>query len=147
MKIGDIIDMAIWIDGRETEEERKQFEEDVKLGISWTCAQEGFEPGEVKFEEKHPDDSDVPPVPDHIKGERVRLLYASARVESKLVLSSKGSFLADLEKKDLELLRNVTRRAIHPNVLHEKDIDAIIEELGPEAAMDAVRKHHRKSLH
>lgn len=146
MRIGDIVHTAIWIDGRETPEVRAQYEQDVRESLVHLCDAHGFEIGLVTFTEKHPEDNDVPPVPDHINGERIRLLYAEADVVSKKVLSSKGSFIADLDKKDLELLRSITRKA-GAAFLTDAQCDEIIEEIGPEAAMDAVRKNYIKTLH
>lgn len=151
INIGEIVETGIWIDGTETVEQRKQFEEDVEEAIGYFCLQHGVVHGPVKWTEKHPEESDVPPVPDGIKGERVRLLWAQAVVESKRVMTSEGSFISDLDKKDLLLLRGITRRAFtkrFPGVtMYDKDIDAIIEELGPEAALAVVREHYKKSLH
>lgn len=146
MRVGDIVHTSMWIDGRETPEIRKQYEEDVNEALTDICESNGFDIGPVTFIEKHPEDNDVPPVPDHINGDRIRLLYAEADVVSKKMLSSKGSFIADLDKKDLELLRNITRKGAGV-FLADAQCDEIIEELGPEAAMDAVRKNYKKTLH
>jgi len=147
IEIGDTVDNSIWLDGNETPEMRKQFERDVEDAIDYFCYVNGMEHGPVTWTEKHPEDADVPPVPDHIQGERVRLLFASTTIIGKRVQTSIGSFIGDLDKKDHELLRKITRRAM-PNVtLNDNDVDALIEELGPEAAMDAVRKHYKKRLH
>jgi len=148
LKVGETVGTSIWLDGNETPEKRAQYEEDVRAAIEYFCQQEGVVSGPIKWIEKHPEDSDVPPVPKHIQGERVRLLCAEAIVESLMIQTSKGSFIAELEKKDLELLRKITRRALPNGVnFNDKDIDAFIEEIGPEAAMAAVRKHYEKRLH
>jgi len=143
MRIGDVIESAIWITGDEAPALREQYKNDVCRAIDDLCAEHGFEHGPVQFIEKLPGSNRVPPAPDHVQGSRVRLLVAEASLVGVSVATSHGSFVANLEKKDLERLRTITRRAwakTHPDdVLTDKQCDDYIEELGPDTAVDMIR--------
>ncbi len=145
MRIGNTIESAIWITGDEPLTLRKQYERDVSNAIAHLCEENGFEHGPVKFIEKRPGNDRVPDVPEHIQGSRVRLLVAEAEIVGKRPLSSTGSFVANLEKKDLDRLRAITRRKWaehHRMALTDEQCDEYIEELGPEAALDTLRSLH-----
>ena len=73
MKIGDVYESAVWITGDESPELRRRYEADVTEALTEICDSFGFLHGPVTFTEKHPADDSVPPVPDHIQGQRVRL--------------------------------------------------------------------------
>lgn len=143
MKLGDVVHSSIWVTGDESPWIRQQYEQDVIGAIDMLCIEKGFEHGPVKFIEKLPGSDGAPPVPDHIQGSRVRLLIGEADVVAVRVLSSKGSFVANLDKKDLQRLRTITRRAWakkHPeDVLTDKQCDDYIEQLGPETAVEMIR--------
>lgn len=144
MRVGDTIQSAAWLTGAETPTDRKRWEDRVTEAIDNLCGERGFTRGPVRFAEKHPLDSEVPPVPDHIQGPDVRLLVAEAEVTGEAPKVEARGFLGDLDRKDLERLRAITRQAHakrHPGeTLTDLECDDIIEEVGPEAAMDAVRK-------
>ena len=145
MKIGDVIESAIWITGDESPSTRTRYEQDVRQAIADLCAEEGFEHGPVTFIEKRPGDDRVPPVPDHVQGSRVRLLVCEAQILCKRVATSEGSFVANLDKKDLLRLRSITRKEClkqHPgHAMTDSDCDQYIERFGPEAAIETLRKH------
>jgi hypothetical protein len=151
MRIGDVVQSSVWITGEETPDIRKQYELDATQAISDLCYSQGYEHGPVTFVEKLPSDSEVPEVPDHISGPRVRLLIVEAEVVDKAVINSRGSFVANLEKVDLERLRKITRTQwakMHPlDALSDEQCDDYIEELGPEAALDVLRKSVGTSVH
>jgi hypothetical protein len=96
--------------------------------------------------EKKPGDDRVPPVPEHVSGPDVRLLIAEAKVFCRLPhIVAPGSFLLELDGPDLRRLRELTRRAhgrCNPQapVLSDAECDSVIEELGPEAAREEVRR-------
>jgi hypothetical protein len=109
------------------------------------CNELGFYHGPVSFTEKRPEEDRVPEVPDHIQGSRVRLLVAEAEVVGKCPESPQGSFIANLDRKDLVRLRKVTRRAHAKNHPHGEDmtdpeVDEIIERYGPDAALETLRR-------
>lgn len=139
MNIGDVIESAIWLDGEETPEQRALFEKDVTDAISYFCFKNHFIPGPVTFTEKHPMDNDVPEVPKHISGIKVRLLVAESTIIERAVETSIGSFVAQLEYKDLLKLRAVIRKY---GPMNDQDCDEIIEELGPESALDTLKTVH-----
>ncbi len=136
--IGDVIESAIWLSGEETPEQRAMFEKDVTDAIGYFCSENHYAHGPVTFTEKHPMDDDVPEVPDHIQGQRVRLLVAAADIEQ-AVKTSIGSFVAQLEHKDLMKLRGVIRKY---GSMSNEDCDEIIEELGPDSALDTLKTIH-----
>ena len=145
MKPGDLIESAVWVTGDEPLTLRKRYEGDVGNAITCLCDENGFEHGPVKFIEKRPGDDRVPCVPEHIQGSRVRLLVAEAEIVGKKPLSSAGSFVANLEKKDIDRLRAITRRKWsehHLVALTDEQCDDCIEELGPEAVLDTLRSLH-----
>lgn len=143
MKKGDLIETAMWIDGTETKEQRALHEKTIIESIEEVCQYKGWMHGPVRFIEKHPMDDRVPEVPKHIKGPRVRLLVAECEVTAQTILTPKGSFIANLDKKDLERLRYITRRTCklnHGEELTDHECDQIIDQVGVEAALEVLRK-------
>lgn len=143
MNTGDVVQNAIWINGEESGEDRVRYENDVCDAIEDLCTEEGFNHTKVEFVEKHPMDADVPEVPNHIFGERVRLLVGEALILNKVVESPEGSFVANLELKDLKRLRSIIHKNRPSNVppLSNMECDEIIEQIGPEAALSTLRLH------
>ena len=136
MKPGDTAECAIWIDGTESEAMLKQWKADVGFMISET-QQPKLKLGPVSFEIKRPGEDRVPQVPDHLQGPDVRLLIATAEVlgfETKL-----GSFLNEIEERDLVKLRKVTRKQY--GKMSNEQCDQIIERLGPLCARDGQMVH------
>jgi len=142
MQLGDTVENAIWLDGRETKEQRKAYEKAVEVAIEQECSQNGFMCGKVIFHVKHPYDERVPPVPEHITGTQPRLLVAESDVIGLAIEEVQSSFISDIEPRDLLKLREITRRAAvaRGHFLNDHEVDDIIETLGPEAAMDALRR-------
>ncbi len=143
MNVGDIVNNSIWLSGEETPALRARYEKDVIESIDYLCHEEGFTYGPVTFTELHPFDERTPPVPDHIHGTRVRLLLAEAKITGKRVESPKGSFIANLDRKDLMRLRAITRQKwaqFNPgSTLTNLQCDQWIEELGPDTAIQTLR--------
>lgn len=142
MELGDLIETAIWLDGRETKEQRLAFEQAVIQEINDECARSGVLHGEVRFTVKHPHDDRVPPVPAHIKTTSPRLLVAEAEIIGRAIEEVRSSFIADIEPKDLLRLRQITMRALakEGQYINDYEADDIIEALGPVAAEDALRR-------
>ena len=146
MNIGDVIESAIWLNGEESVEDRQRFELEVCQAIDLACTDEGFVHGPVTFIEKRPGEDRVPEVPDHIQGQRVRLLVAETEITAKRFESKPVSFIANLDRMDLIRLRKLTREAHHKKLnggLTDAECDALIEEYGPEAAVDTLRRKVR----
>lgn len=148
IKIGDFIESAIWITGDESPSTRARYEQDVRQAVADFCEEQGHENGPVTFTEKRPGDDLVPQVPDHVQGSRVRLLVGEAQIIGNRVATSEGSFVANLDKKDLVRLRTITRNAhakyrpeSSTSVLTDNECDQYIEQYGPEAAIETLRKH------
>lgn len=101
----------------------------------------------MKFLEKKPGEDRVPPVPQHIEKNAgdlslIRLLTVEAIVDG-VYVHTESMLTTNLEPKDLERLRVITRRArlkTHPIPLTDAECDEVINELGPEAAVEALEK-------
>lgn len=143
MRIGDVIESAVWLTGEESPELRKHYETDVAEAIDYLCHENRFLYGPVSFTEKKPGTDRVPEVPDHIHGVNVRLLVAEAEIIGRKPDTSNGSFIANLDKVDLDRLRTITRNArmkLYRERLTDAECDEVIEAIGPDAALDTLRK-------
>jgi len=153
--VGDTLEAAIWIDGRETIEDRVRFQKDVIASLETYCARHGRAIGPVTWVEKKPGEPRVPPVPAHIKGPLVRLLVAEAPViaEPGIKIVRPG-FVHDLEPNDAALLRRITRkqyRKAYPDRrrypdLTDRQADTLINDLGPDAALATLRAMRKSDL-
>jgi hypothetical protein len=144
-----MLEYAIWLDGRETPEARADFEEACRIAMKRAEEEAKIVTGPMTFTEKRPGEHRVPPVPRDIAGPNVRLLVAEAPVIGRKRLVIETSFLMDLDPKDLERLRAVTKAAYakaNPDanhVLSDEKADAYIESLGPDAALETLRNGTR----
>ncbi len=146
MKTGDVLEAAIWITGDESPATRTRYEQDVRSSVEEMCAAEGYDHADVVFIEKRPGDDRVPKVPDHVQGSRVRLLVGEAQIIGKRVIDDKGSFIANLDKKDLLRLRQITRnqwaKTHKGQTMSDSECDGYIELYGPDAAIETLRNQH-----
>lgn len=142
MKPGDTIEAAIWLNGEETPEQRRKFETDVREEIADACSQNNLMYGPVVFKVLKIGEERVPPVPDHIQGADVRLLVAETEIIGFTMLES--GFTFELERHDLERLRTIARNsyaiAHHGATLTDMECDDVINEIGPEAALEKLRQ-------
>lgn len=141
MKIGDVVETAIWLTGDEPEEMKRRYIDDVCAVIEKQCHSEHVMHGPITFTEKRPGEYRVPPVPDHIQGQRVRLFVAETTIMS-VIETKEGSFVAQLDHVDLIRLRRYTRRQAR-RPMTDQECDQIIEQYGPEAALDTLRRATR----
>ena len=143
--VGDVLESAIWLDGRETAEHRKAFEAEVNAALALSARRHGHVLGPVTWTEKKPGDDRVPPVPNHIQGPNVRLLVAEAMIVNTVsIMRELPGFAHDLESDDLALLRRITRRKYREQYpgqpeLTDRQCDTLINDLGPEAALDTLK--------
>lgn len=142
MQIGDIAKITIWKTGLETPEQLRLFKEDAEEALTMSVRAEGYEAGPVWWEEFPQGTAGCPPVPEGIYGPDVRLVVVSAPVT--WTRRPVSRFTQELEPYDLAVLRNVTRRKYaeaHPYLppLHDGQCDTLINDLGPEAALDELR--------
>lgn len=76
-----MIEVAMWLDGRETPEIRRQFEADMTEAVRRQCAASGLGHLPVTYRELRPGEPRVPDPPKHLTGrEDIRLLVAEAEV-------------------------------------------------------------------
>lgn len=131
MKLGDLAEYAIWVDGTETEQMLRQWKADC--GFMMVQSQEpALKLGPLSFEIKQPGEDRVPQVPDRISGPDVRLLVATAEVLGFETVKAE-SFIDGLDKRDLSKLRKATREA-QGRHLPDAICDQIIDRMGPVAA-------------
>lgn len=146
MKTGEIAEIAIWLNGEETEEHLRRWkEEEIPAIMKKTEDNYKVRLGPVRFFELQPGQDRVPPVPPSIQGLDVRLLIAEADVIARKKVSeakAANTFVNDLTKSDLGRLRSITRRA-HFKArgirLTDKECDAVIDHLGIEIALRNLR--------
>lgn len=146
LKPGQILEAALWADGRETPEQCAQFEDQLREYLAYCAAQEEVVIGPLTMVEKFPGDPRVPPVPDNIQGPNVRLIVGEAKVlcEKPKFTIYESRFIDDLEPEDLALLRQRTRTVYRRHFpkrppLTDFQCDELIDGLGPEAALDTLR--------
>ncbi len=150
MKVGDAAEVAMWMTGEETEEQKKHFKEFVMpLMFKKTAEQNEVEFGPLSFFEKKPGEDRVPPVPDHIHGQDVKLLVCEAKVVKsvpQLFVKPATGFCQDLRPEDLKRLRRITRQQLHAQNpgqhVNDAQCDAIIERLGPDAVVKTLHATH-----
>lgn len=139
MKPGETLESAIWLDGCETQADLLRFKRDVVDTIEQACISNHLEHGLVRFIEKKPGDDRVPAVPDHIQGLDVRLLVGEADIVGYAPVATTRAFVGELEKKDLDRLRAITREAHRKSnpgkTLTDLECDDVIEALGPDTAL------------
>lgn len=134
MKIGDTMELGMWVTGEESESLYELHQKTIEEAFDRIS--KGWKRSKTLWLLKHPMDDRVPEVPDHIQGIEVRLLVAESTLLGREVQSPKGSFIANLEKKDLDRLRRITRKN---RTLSDEQCDEIIEILGPESALETLR--------
>lgn len=141
LNIGMPIEVSVWLTGRETPNQIDAFKKDCAEEVTAFGVMNNVVMGAPVFTEKRPGEDRVPQVPLHIHGPDVRMLICEALVvaERTMIVKSSG-FVQDLDLVDLAKLREITRRAhqkARPIEMPLTDVqcDAIIEELGPTAAL------------
>ena len=149
---GDVLETAIWMTGEEPDALKDRFENDLRTSLAAMADAEGIIIGPLVMTERKPGGDRMPPVPDNIQGPDVRLLVGEATVFDYVPIFIEGSFVADLDLKDLERLRTILRR-VHqsynpgkPELTIEK-CDEYINKNGPDAALAALREQVGVKVH
>jgi hypothetical protein len=145
MKPGQMVESAIWLSGEETEQMIQAWKDRVRENTDQTAKNFNVEVGPFTWVIKYPGDDRVPPVPDHIKGIDVKLLVGEASViAKKTVIHKQSGFVYELTNEDRKLLHRITRKAFAKrqpgSKLSDQHCDAVIEQLGPEAALKTLRR-------
>lgn len=144
-KTGDVLELAIWLDGTETPGMVRQWKHDSAYMIARSSGPQVAKISPVEFEIKRPGDDRVPPVPDDISGPDVRLLVASAYIIAFETVPEGAGFIAELDPKDLKRMRKITRKTHRDNNpgaprLSDAVCDELIRRVGPGAALGALRE-------
>ena len=80
MQLGEVAEIAMWADGRETTDDLKKFSMDIKFGIERLGDKEGLIFSPIRVNELRPGEGRSPKVPKHISGPNVRLIVGEATV-------------------------------------------------------------------
>lgn len=141
IKIGDTLELAIWLTGTETRQHVEQWRVDVPMLLTAPWPQFRISLSPLRWTIKRPGEDRVPPVPASISGPDVRLLVAEADVVAIGDIPRDRAFVGDLDKKDLAKLRKITKRALGQDgrIISDDVADSIIEKLGPDSAARALR--------
>ena len=151
LRPGDVLETAIWMTGEEPDGLSDRFERDLRADLARMADDEGVIIGPLVMTERLPGEERVPDAPDSVHGVNVRLLVGEATVIGKAFVSE-GSFVADLEPKDLERLRTILRRVYQsynpgkPELSTER-CDEYINQNGPEAGLEALREQVGVKVH
>jgi hypothetical protein len=150
LRSGDVIDFAsCWLTGGEDQTRR----DDIARSLieAKPAIEQQFEVrfGPATIHELAANESPWP-VPNHIQGQTPTLLVARATVKARRP-QKRSLFLTELEPADLALLRRITRRVrkrIYPNEgpLTDRQCDTVINDLGPDAALETLRGLRRSDL-
>ena len=114
MTPGETLQASIWMDGLESEAQVERFKREAFEAMQHKAQAAGYGLTPLRWAELRPGDPRVPDVPMHIavagvlSKPNVRLLVGEADL---VAVNINSNFLAELEPKDLERLRAVTRRA------------------------------------
>jgi hypothetical protein len=146
LRAGETLEAAFWLTGKETRDDLVRITENAQNAFERAAEHHHVVLTTPKARTLRPGGERVPQVPDEISGPDVRLLVYEATILCPMPdFSLAPSILADLEPKDLALLRKVTRDAHRKRYkratpLTNEECDRIIEEIGPDAAVNALRK-------
>lgn len=141
IKLGDTLELAIWLTGTETRQHIEQWRVDAPVMLTAPWPRFRIELSPLRWTIKRPGEDRVPPVPVSISGPDVRLLVAEADVTALGDIPRDRAFVGDLDKRDLAKLRKITKRALSKSgrVISDEIVDTIIEKLGPDSAARALR--------
>lgn len=134
---GDIVQVAFWYSNPDEQAKAKRLIRHQIRQAEGTCIL-----GPIKWSTLSPEDPRVPPPPEkYPRG--TMLLVGEAEVREIRRLPDPETFVSNLSPRDLLQLRQVTRRAALQNgqTLTDEQCDAIIEMLGPDAALKTLRMH------
>jgi hypothetical protein len=128
MNVGDTIEAALWYNPAQPADKDK-----ARDGIAEQMASVAVL-APIEWEDLPAGDERLPPAP----FEGARCMVGRARV---CALRREGRFVDDLEKKDLEMLRDATRRQLPHRTLSDAECDDIIDEVGIETVLKQLNVH------
>lgn len=138
---------ALWFNGANPED-KALAKRGIKDALKIIAVNEGYELGPVRWLDLPPDHSilAVEPPKEFKRGARCLVGEANGRPMNHIVTPVSG-FTHELEAKDLQALRERTRlahRGYYPvaEVLTDAECDEVINELGPETALECLRTVH-----
>lgn len=140
--VGSAMEAAYWYNAADAAA-KKDAEVNVRSAFESVEDQLGCRFGPLAWEDVDPLSPRVPDPPPWMQGQVRALIgmgviftYPNARIESK--------FIADLEEEDLRKLRAATRKMFAKSggiALTDEECDEIINEYGPDAALDDLRRN------
>ena len=162
-KPGDVLELAVWMDGSETPEMIEQFKAEIGAAFALAAEKRRLTLGPPVWAVKRPGDERVPPVPKWLES---RYAHRVTTVElgqglvetvsspallvcERVVTGSAPAFVApgfsaDLGAADLAKLRAITKRAYIANnpthtPLNDGEADYFIDQMGPDVAYRMIR--------
>lgn len=143
MKPGETIERGWWLKGSEPPDARAAIEDLMREDIAEVASGYNVLHGVVTFHEKRIGEPRVGEPPKNFNGPDVRLLVAESEILA--YYEAEPGFVTELEAKDLERLRERTRAAYSrawpwKQRLTDAECDEIINAIGPDAALDELRR-------
>lgn len=130
----DTAELAVWISDEDKPHEIEHWKNTIaptKFKESADAA--GVTVGPLRFYTLRPGEGRAGHPPKGLTGSNMRLLVAECDVVGFKPAVKPYSFLAELSQKELQTLREATRRAWHPTQISDQQCDLVIEKLGPQA--------------
>ncbi len=147
VKVGDPLELAIWFDAEETKDPITKVRDSIEEVFSAFSETKKVKCGEITFRILKPGDDRVPDVPMWLetkKGAKPSLLVATAPTSTFESKKPQG-ILGDLDKKDIERLRVITRNAHikhypYQQPLTNEECDQIIDVMGMEVVQEQLSR-------
>ncbi len=142
-KKGDRLEAALWYNPLHPQEIASA-KDGIRKAVQSIAEQYQLIVGPVEWTDFAPGDARIPDPPPHMP-RGVRLMLGEAEVLAQIEApAAPKPFVDDLERVDLVRLRTITRDAYARNypdapALTDAQCDEVIEQIGPESAMRAVR--------
>ncbi len=154
IRLGQRLEYSLWYNAAKCLDGISEFGDQCVEPMINQCASYGFKCGEPTFSVLKPGDPRVPEVPFWLRmesGALPRLLVAEATVEVLPSSERAGGLVYDLDRKDLERLRAITRRVHkkyypHSPVFTDEECDTMINSMGEEVVLDTLRQFKNSEI-
>ncbi len=122
---------------------RKNAQKGLEVSFILVAETEGFIFGPISYEEVDPLSPRVPHPPDNMTGDVMALIGTATVVAQRMEIPEK-KFTDELLDRDRAAMRDVTRKIFLKGGtnLTDDECDDIINEYGPEAALEGARRLH-----
>jgi len=153
VKPGDTLEFSVWYNAAKILDPEFRFGDQCTEPMANICLSAGLKLGAVTYEVLQPGDERVPAVPrwlESVPGVLPRLLVATGVAEFPSSLESAG-LVNDLDPKDLERLRAITRRKhqeFFPGapVFKDHECDTMINAMGEQVVLETLRQFRQEKV-